>query len=86
MISSSNPTRQFMPQAQSAVRPQQPIEKVAFFDVNGNPLIMGTVYSGGNVLMTGYTPPSGSNILATDTVNQAIAKLDARLRAASPAL
>lgn len=84
------PTRQFTPLSVSARLNNQPVENVAFFDTSGNPLIINSTTqsadTGATVKLTGYTPPSGSNVLATDTVNQAIAKLDARLRAASPAL
>ncbi len=77
-----NPTQQFIPVAASRPIPNQPFQNVAFFDTSGNPLIFNNVPLGSAVKLTGYTPPSGSNVLATDSVTAAIQKLDARMRAA----
>lgn len=77
-----NPTQQFIPVAASKPIANQPFQNVAFFAANGTPLIFNAAPLGSAVLLTGYTPPSGSNVLATDTVTAAIQKLDARMRAA----
>ena len=80
------PTRQFQIVTPGHKAINHPTELVAFFAADGSPLIVGVPDTGNTVLLTGYTPPAGSNVLATDTVSQAIKKLDVRMRAASPAI
>lgn len=81
-----NPTQQFIPVSAARPIPNQPFQNVAFFAADGTPLIFNNVPLGSAVKLTGYTPPSGSNVLATDSVTAAIQKLDTRMRAASPAI
>jgi hypothetical protein len=52
-------------------------EKIALFDSAGNPVTMPEI--GSAILLTGYTTHAVGSVLATDTVNVAIAKLEARI-------
>lgn len=80
------PTKQFTIIPLTQKQRNYPTEQVAFFGADGSPLIVGVPDTGATVKLTGYVAPSGSNVVATDSVNQAIAKLDARLRAAGTPL
>jgi len=88
-VTNNRPTRQFTPVSAPVKRPNQPTEQVAFFAADGTPLIFNAAQAadtGATVKLTGYVAPSGSNVVAADSVNQAIAKIDARLRAAATPL
>lgn len=76
----NNPTRQVVPVTAAAARPGQPFEKMAFFGSNGLPLTgVGVPDTGVTVKLTGYAPHAAGAVSATDTVNDAIAKLEARV-------
>lgn len=57
--------------------------KLALFDANLNPIpldaVDGTPQTGTNVLLTGFVAGAAGAIAPGDTVNQAIAKLQARI-------
>jgi len=50
---------------------------VALFDETGSPLSLPPV--GSDVLLTGYTAGTAGDVAATDTLAEAIAKLEARI-------
>lgn len=59
-------------------------EAVAWDDVTGKPSTFTPsthTHVGSAVTLTGYTSGSAGNVSATDTVNQALAKLEARIAA-----
>jgi hypothetical protein len=66
--------------------PNQIPARMALFDANGSPIsrILDTVPSGADVVLTGFTAGSAAAVAATDTVNAAIAKVQARTLAAAP--
>lgn len=71
---------QFRVVEQSAIRSGLGVQRVAFFDTNGDPLIV--VQTAATMPLTGYTAGSSTAALATtDTVNAALAKLANRLDA-----
>lgn len=82
----SQPIRHFRPVSLTTLKPNHPVEHVAFFATDGTPLIFGAAPLASAVKMTAYSVPSGSNILATDSVLDAIHKLDVRLRNAGTPL
>ena len=71
--------------AQSTINPGQGIEQLALFDASGNPITLplDTAQTGASVVLTGYTTHAAGAISATDTVDVALAKIEARLAAAS---
>lgn len=59
-------------------------ERVAFFNEDGTPVEFGgdaSTPTGADVHLTGYTSGSAGNVAAGDSVNGAIAKLEARIAA-----
>jgi len=58
--------------------------KVCLFNEDGEPIVdLATAApdTGAEVLLTGYTPVAADDVAAADTVNAAIAKLEARIAA-----
>lgn len=59
--------------------------KLALFDAQLNPIpldaIDGTPQTGATVILTGYAPHAVGAVLAADSANVAIAKLEARIAA-----
>jgi hypothetical protein len=64
--------------SQSAMNPHQGTEQFALFDASGTSLPL-TADTGATVVLTGYTIQSAAAVAATDTVNHAIGKLEARI-------
>lgn len=62
------------------IDPNQTQLRLALFDMAGNPIDL-TTDTGAEVLLTGYTPHAVGAVIATDSVNIAIAKLEARVAA-----
>lgn len=60
--------------------------RMALFDTSGNPIsrILDDVPSGAEVILTGFASGSAGAVAATDTVNEAIAKVQARTLSAAP--
>lgn len=52
--------------------------KFSLFDPSGNSMDL-TIKTGANLFLTGYAPHAVGSVLATDSVNVAIAKLEARI-------
>jgi hypothetical protein len=63
------------------INPTQDVERIALFNSDGTPVTFDGTETGAQVLMTGYTAQSAGNVAATDTVNHAVAKLEARIAA-----
>jgi hypothetical protein len=74
----TQPVRQVTPVLIAAVRKNWPVEKLAFVKSDGTPFDPSVVNVATGVL-TGYTAHAVGNVAATDTVNIAIAKLEARI-------
>lgn len=74
----SQDTMQAILITRATVNPNQTLERLALFDESGDPVDTLESVGGGDVVLTGFVPaPVGSPVAATDTVNQAIAKLEA---------
>jgi hypothetical protein len=69
---------------QASIKSGQAVTQIALFESDGSPVstILAEVPDGGDVLLTGYTTGSAAALAATDTVNAAFAKLEARTLAA----
>lgn len=78
-MNSSQKTTQAMVVAQSSFTKSQKVEKIALFDTSGNPInLSGAGATGDTVHVT--TIPTATGALAVgDTVDQALAKLQARI-------
>ena len=68
---------------QSEINQSQVTERIAFFDEDGNPVNVADAAAptGASVTLTGYESGSSGDVAATDSVNAAIAKLEARIAA-----
>ena len=68
---------------QSEINQSQVTERIAFFDEDGNVVDVtgGGSATGASVVLTGYESGSSGDVAATDSVNAAIAKLEARIAA-----
>ena len=68
---------------QAASNPNLDLSKVAFFEEDGTAItVLTTTPTGAQVLLTGLVGGTATPVAATDTVNQAIAKLQAEAVAA----
>jgi hypothetical protein len=67
---------------QTSIDTSQVVELIALFNSDGTQVDLDAlqVQDGDNILLTGYVPVTG-DILATDTLNEAIAKFEARIEA-----
>lgn len=65
----------------SGINPNQLTERLILFDENGVPFDFSgsTPQTGANVFLTGYVPEEDYVVEATDTVNEAIAKIEAEI-------
>lgn len=61
------------------IDPSQVTMRLALFDVDGDPIDLGDVPTGAEVKLTGFVPGAAGAVAAADSVNQAIAKLQARI-------
>jgi hypothetical protein len=69
---------------EATMNKNQGTERIALFDATGAPITPQTAPdTGASVLLTGYTTHAAGAIAAGDSVNVALAKLEARLAAAS---
>jgi hypothetical protein len=65
--------------ASSAIGPpSQGVERIALYNPDGTPITT-AADTGATVVLTGYSAQAKAPVGATDTVNQAIAKLEARI-------
>lgn len=71
--------------SQTAIKPSQTTEKIAFFTEAGVPIDVDPAASvtGADVVLTGMVAGTATEVAATDTVNEAIAKLQAQITALS---
>lgn len=68
--------------SQGAIRPHQTVEKIALFNQDGTPFdVDGSAPTGADILLTGLTAGTATPVAATDSVNAAIAKLQAQIDA-----
>lgn len=70
--------------AQSALDPSQTVQKLALFNEDGETLEVTDLaagVTGADIVLTGYEAVTGDDLAATDTVNAALAKLEARVAA-----
>ena len=58
--------------------PNMMVQRTAFFNADGTPLNLDD-QTGAEVILTGYSAESAAAVAATDTANEAIAKLEARI-------
>ncbi len=75
-------TQAFVVTTQVELKPHQKIEKIALFDENGDPIDVSslTVQTGDDTLLTGYEiAVAAAAVAATDTINEAIGKLEKRV-------
>lgn len=75
-------TQAFVVTTQVELKPHQKIESIALFDENGDPIDVAslTVQTGDDTLLTGYEiAVAAAPVAATDTVNEAIGKLEKRV-------
>lgn len=64
----------------TTLNPLQGTERIALYDASGNPITLPQAAdTASSVLMTGYTAHAVGNVAAGDTVDVAIAKLEARI-------
>jgi hypothetical protein len=65
---------------QDAIKSGQAVTQIALFESDGSPVstLLAEVPDGGDILLTGFTTGSAAALAATDTVNEAFAKLQAR--------
>jgi hypothetical protein len=71
-------TTQMIVVAQPAIKPSPGIERVALFNPDGS--VAGiSADTGATVVMTGYTSHAAGAVGATDTLNVAMEKLEARI-------
>lgn len=61
------------------------IEAVKAYTVNGKAINTNPVLNGADILATGYAAGTAADVVATDNLNQAIAKVEARAKAAEAA-
>jgi hypothetical protein len=61
-------------------RNEAEVRYVSLYDEDGHP-ISSSEQDGSEVLLTGYTSQSADDLAAGDTVNEALAKLEARVAA-----
>jgi predicted component of type VI protein secretion system len=69
---------------QASIKSGQTVTQIALFESDGSPVstLLAEVPDGGDILLTGFTTGSAAALAATDTVNEAFAKLQARTLAA----
>jgi hypothetical protein len=82
-------TTQAMIVDQSEINKSQVVERFALFDSDGVPvatddLVTATPPTGADVVLTGMVAGEAAAVAATDTVNEAIAKLQAQVDALAP--
>lgn len=58
-------------------------KSISTTSADGKTSIQDVILTGGDVVITGYTKGTASNLVATDTINQALGKLEARVDAAA---
>jgi hypothetical protein len=78
MYPNSTAVEQAMFVSQSEVDPTRAVKRLALFNDDGTPAVALTfseIPTGADVLLTGYTTSAWSAVAASDTVNQAIAKV-----------
>lgn len=75
-------TKQATLVSQAKVDTSRQSEQLALFNADGQPVTALTYDTGGDIVLTGYTVGANTAVLATDTVNQAMGKLQAQLTAA----
>lgn len=64
---------------QESFRANQGVEKIALFNADGTALDLAALQTGEDIVLTGYTiAGSYSAVAATDTINEAIGKLEAK--------
>lgn len=84
-MSNNQITEQAVVVSQTTLNPNLGIKQLALFDQAGEPIDLDGAtpvsQTGQNILLTGFSAGSAGNVEATDTVNQALAKLEARLAA-----
>ncbi len=75
-------TKQAVVTSQTSIDSSQVVEPIALFNADGTPVALDAMQlqTGADVVLTGYVPVTG-DILATDTLNEAIAKFEARIEA-----
>lgn len=78
-------TKQAVVSTQTKVNPTQIAEKFVLFDEDGQPFSF-DAQDGSDVILTGYASHAVGDVSATDSVNVAIAKLEARVAALETAL
>lgn len=79
-------TEQVMIVEQATINSGQCVTRMALFETDGSPVstILAEVPDGGDILLTGFTAGSAAALAATDTVNGAFGKLQARTLSAAP--
>lgn len=64
---------------QETFRANQGVEKIALFDANGDPLDLAALQTGEDIPLTGYEIAQAYSAVApTDTINEAIGKIEAK--------
>ena len=77
---SNQMTEQAVIVAQSSLDPAMGLKRLALFSSDGTAVnLSGTAPTGAAVLLTGFTATTADSVAPADTVNQAIAKLEARI-------
>jgi hypothetical protein len=76
-------TSQLVVVSQATVDPELGLGRVALFDESGDPiatddLVKATPPTGEDVLLTGFEAGTVDDVEATDTINEAIAKVEAK--------
>lgn len=76
-------TRQLVVVPNASWAPTQVSEEVGLFNADATPISLAalTVQTADDILMTGYASGVAGDISPTDTINEALAKLEARIEA-----
>ena len=78
----NRPISQAIAVSDPAWNPSPFTERLALFREDGTPAL--TPQTGSDILLDGFTAEAAAPVVSTDTVNEAIAKLQARIVALEP--
>lgn len=76
-MSSNQVTKQIVIVTQAAMKKDRVSEQAAFFQEDGTPFVFPQSATGDEIPMTGYIATEAAAVEATDTVNEAVGKLEA---------
>lgn len=78
-MAQSQITQQAVVVPQTTMRTDMTSAQISLFDQSGDPITFDVLPTGDDVLLTGYVDATAGDVAPTDTLNEALAKLEARI-------